>query len=337
MSDSPTRTDARLRAALVSLVVGTILLAAKFTAWHVTNSQVVFSDAMESIINVVASGAAVLAVWLSSQPADESHPYGHGKIEFVTAAFEGGLVVFAAIVILYEAIESLVMGSSPTRLGVGIAVVGAAGVANLLLGLYLVRTGERYHSPALVADGKHVMSDFWTSFGAVIGLVAVHFTGLVALDAIGAAVVALFLFRSGAHVVREAARGLMDEYDPDAVAVLAEAMEKARGPGIIEVHDLRAIDVGGFRHVDCHVVVPEFWTVDQAHDVMDAYEARVVEIAPHGAELQFHMDPCERAYCRACDLVDCPVRAEPFEGTRPLNPDHVIRGPRPPGERGVHV
>jgi len=336
MNKPASRTDPRIIAALVSLVVGTVLLAAKFTAWRITASTVVFSDAMESIINVVAAGAALLAVWLSSQPADENHPYGHGKIEFVTAAFEGGLIVFASIAILYGSIEALIIGNEPRQLSIGIWVVGAAGVANLLLGLYLVRTGKQHHSPALVADGKHVISDFYTSLGAVIGLVAVQLSGIAALDAIGAMLVALLLLRSGAHVVREAARGLMDEYDPDAVEVLAHAMEAARETGIIEVHDLRAIDVGGFRHVDCHVVVPEFWTVDQAHEVVDRYEQRVVERAPHGAELQFHTDPCERAYCKACDLVDCPVRKEPFQARAPLSADHVIRGPSPPGENDVH-
>jgi cation diffusion facilitator family transporter len=328
-------TDPRIRAGIIGLVVGTALLAAKFYGWQLTGSQVVFSDAMESIVNVTASLAALAAIWVSRMPPDESHPYGHGKIEFITGGFEGGLIAFAAIVIVYEACMALVDGAVPHDLGVGIGVVAVAGVANLLLGMYLVRCGKAHSSPALEADGQHVMSDFWTSAGAVIGLTAVQLTGIEWLDPAAALVFAFVLLRTGYKLVREAARGLMDEYKPALVEDLAQAMEQARVPGVIEVHDLKAIDVGGFRHVDCHVVVPEFWSVTEAHAFMDAYEAHVMGLTRQRGEVQFHMDPCERAYCSSCDFPECPIREAAFASRVSITGDNVIRGPHAEGE--VHA
>lgn len=333
----PAALRARLRAGWISLVAGIVILGAKFFAWHLTDSQVVFSDAMESIVNVVAAAFMLFAVVLASAPPDDNHPYGHGKIEFITGGFEGGLIAFAAIVIIYEAIAALIEGAQPQHLDVGMAIVGGAGVANLVLGAYLVRVGRTHHSPALIADGKHVISDFWTSAGAVVGLFLVWVTDVVWIDAAVAIIVALALLRTGSVLIRESARGLMDETDEDVVEQVADALEKARVPGIIEVHDLKAINLANFHHIDLHVVVPEFWSVEHAHGELDAYQGRMLVHHDKAGELQFHMDPCERAYCTRCDLVDCAVRAEPFQEHIPFTAERVIEGPQPPaGDDAIH-
>jgi cation diffusion facilitator family transporter len=329
----------RVRAAAVSLVVGSALLASKFYAWHVTGSQTVFSDAMESIVNVVAAAVALAAMVFASRPKDESHPYGHGKIEFMTGGFEGGLIAFAAIVIIYESVVTLldIENYAPKRLEVGIWIVAAAGVANLLLGLFLVREGKKHGSVTLVADGKHVISDSWTSGGAVVGLVLVKLTGMNWIDPCAAMLVAVQLLATGAALVRQAARGLLDETDPEVVADVAAALEKARVPGVIEVHDLRAINVGGYHHVDLHVVVPEFWPVERSHREMDDYERRAQALRSRPGELQFHVDPCERAYCGRCDYADCAVRTAPFSARRAITAASVVAGPNPGAASNVHA
>lgn len=319
----------RLRAAYTSVVVALALLALKFAGWSWTGSETVFSDAMESIVNVVASIAAVIAVVVASRPPDQDHPYGHGKVEFLTAAFEGGLIAFAALVIVYQACVALVAGPDLREIDLGLAVVGGAGVVNLILGVYLVRTGRKHHSRALVADGRHVLSDTWTSLGAVVGLLLVRLTGELWIDPVTAIVVAINLMRTGIEVVREAVGGLMDEQDPELIDELAEAFERARFPGIIEVHELRVIQVGAFEHVDAHVVVPEFWTIDEAHHELDRFERAVVQDRPRGGELQLHTDPCEQAYCSVCDLPECPARREEFAGRRPVSSAEVVTGPHP--------
>jgi cation diffusion facilitator family transporter len=336
----PARTPApnpRQKAALLSLGVGTLLLAAKFVAWLLTDSSTVLSDAMESIVNVVAAFAMFFAVRFSSQPADEDHPYGHGKIEFITSGSEGGAIAIAALLIIAESVRALVTGAKPHDIDVGVWIVGLAGAANCGLGLHLIRVGKREGSAALVGDGHHVLSDFWTSAGAVVGLLLVLATGLTWIDPVVAILVSVKLLVTGWSLLRSAARGLLDETDPEVVADLAAALEKARRPGVIEVHDLRAINVGGFRHVDLHVVVPEFWPVERAHREMDEYHVRAQSLHSRPGELQFHVDPCERAYCRGCDYAECAVRVHAFEARRAFTADSVVRGPAPAEAKAVHA
>lgn len=327
----------RMRAAAISLTVGLALLVAKFAAWLVTDSQAVFSDAAESIVNVVAAFAMLFAVRFSSRPADEDHPYGHGKIEFITSGSEGAAIAIAALLIIVESALALAAGRTPHHLDVGLAVVAGAGLVNCALGAYLLRVGRRVGSAALVADGHHVLSDFWTSLGAVVGLVLVKLTGLTWIDPVVAIVVAGQLLLTGYRLLRSAARGLLDETDPVVVGDIASALERSREPGVIEVHDLRAINVGGYHHVDLHVVVPEFWPVEKAHREMDEYELRVQTLRERQGELQFHVDPCERAYCSRCDLPECPVRRAVFAGRRPFTAETVVRGPDPTETAKVHA
>jgi cation diffusion facilitator family transporter len=312
----------RLRAALLSLVIGTILLGAKVIAYLLTGSSAVLSDALESIVNVVAAGFAIGGVLFAGRPADRSHPYGHGKIEFFSAAFEGGLITFAAVLIIYESVRAVLKGVEIREIERGLMLVLGSGGINALLGLYLMRTGRRYQSLTLVADGKHVLSDFWTSLGVVIGLLLVRLTGIVWLDPVVAALVGLNLARTGWGLVRQAAGGLLDEEDPELVRRLVAALQERSTPGIIRIHNLRAIRSGRFHHVDAHLVVPAFWSVDQAHEAQDAFEKRVM--AGLEGEIVFHTDPCRQYYCAQCDLDACPLRARTFAGRPILTVDEAI-------------
>jgi divalent metal cation (Fe/Co/Zn/Cd) transporter len=177
---------------------------------------------------------------------------------------------------------------------------------------------------ALVADGKHVMSDFWTSAGVVAGLVMVRLTGLVWLDPVTALLVALNLGRTGYKLVREAAGALLDQEDTALLAVLVRAFDASRDPGIIRIHRLRAIRAGRFTHVDAHLIVPEYWSVEQAHDVVDAFEARVLAGCEVEGEIAFHVDPCFRALCEVCEVAECPVRVRPFVSRPPLTVEEAV-------------
>ncbi|MDP2703534.1 MAG: cation diffusion facilitator family transporter, partial [Candidatus Rokubacteria bacterium] len=183
----------RLRAGLISLVVAVLMLAAKYQAYRMTGSTAVLSDALESIVNVVAAVFALGGLLFAGRPADRNHPYGHGKIEFFSAAFEGGLIAFASVVIVYEVARSLLAGPEVRQISTGVLIVLGAGLVNLGLGWYLIRTGRRYQSLTLVADGQHVIADFWTSLGVVVGLLLVHLTGRAWLDPLVALLVALSL------------------------------------------------------------------------------------------------------------------------------------------------
>jgi cation diffusion facilitator family transporter len=319
----------RLRAGLVSLVVATLMLAAKYQAYRMTRSAAVLSDALESIVNVVAAVFALGGLIFAGRPADRNHPYGHGKIEFFSAAFEGGLIAFASVVIVYEAIRSLVAGPEVQQIGAGVLIVFGSGLVNLALGVYLVRTGRRYASLTLVADGQHVLADVWTSGGVIIGLGLVHLTGRVWLDPLAALLVALSLMWTGFRLVRHAAGGLLDEEDPMLLNRVLAALQRYVGGGVIRVHHLRAIRSGRFQHVEAHLVVPEFWSVERAHDLSEDVAARIMRDLGVEGEMVFHTDPCHRIYCAVCDLGECPIRREPFREATPLTLEEAVRPDMP--------
>jgi cation diffusion facilitator family transporter len=320
---------ARLRAVVASLAVSVLLLAAKYQAYRLTGSTAILSDALESIVNVVAAVFGLGGIIFAGRPADRNHPYGHGKIEFFSAAFEGGLIAFAAVLIVYEVILSLLRGPEVRALDQGVTIVLGAGVVNLLLGWYLIRTGRKYESLTLVADGRHVLSDFYTSAGIVIGLLLVRLTGIAWLDPVVAAVVALNLLWTGFRLVRVAAGGLLDEEDTGLLGRLLEVLQRHLGQGVIRVHHLRAIRAGRFHHVDAHLVVPEFWTVERSHELAEDLGERVMKELGAEGEMTLHTDPCHRIYCRMCDLDDCPVRREPFTGRPRLTLDEAVQPDMP--------
>ncbi len=321
---------ARLGAGVASVVVSVALLAAKYQAYLLTGSTAILSDALESIVNVAAAAFAVGGLVFAGRPADRNHPYGHGKIEFLSAAFEGGLIAFAALVIIYQVVQTLIRGAQVRQLEWGLAIVLGAGLVNLGLGWFLLRIGRKYDSLALVADGQHVLSDFYTSAGIVLGLLLVRATGLAWIDPVVAAVVALNLLWTGARLVRHAAGGLLDEEDPAFLNRLLQVLGSHVGKGVIRVHHLRAIRAGRFHHIDAHLVVPEFWSVDRAHELSEDLARRVIEEMRVEGELAFHTDPCHRAYCAMCDLDGCPVRREPFRGRPQLTLEEAVRPDMPP-------
>jgi cation diffusion facilitator family transporter len=315
----------RLVAVGISLGLGICLLGVKLWAYKLTASTAVLSDALESIVNVVAAVFAFGGVLFAGRPADRSHPYGHGKIEFFTAAFEGGLISFAAVLILYEAARGFLHGEEPRQLDLGLVLILGSGLVNALLGWFLMRTGRRYRSLTLLADGKHVLADFWTSFGVVAGLLLMRLTGMRWCDPAVAAVVGLNLAWTGGKLVRHAAGGLLDEEDPELLKRLVEAGERVGHAGIIRLSNLRAIRAGRFHHVDAHLTVPEFWDVERAHEAAVSFERRVMDDSRIIGEIVFHTCPCRQLFCSQCDLPDCPVRRAPFLRRWPLTLEEAVR------------
>jgi cation diffusion facilitator family transporter len=331
MSSGPGDDRVRRWAIALSLLISLALLAVKFQAYRLTGSTAILSDALESIVNVVAAIFALGALVFAGRPADRNHPYGHGKMEFLSAAFEGGLIAFAAVLIVYEVVQALLYGVSLRALDTGVAVVLGAGLVNLALGVYLVRTGRRYDSITLVADGRLVMADFYTSAGIGVGLLLVRVTGFGWLDPLVAAVVALNLLWTGLRLVRQAAAGLLDEEDPALLGRLVDALQPHLGEGVIRVHHLRAIRAGRVHHVDAHLVVPEFWSVERSHELAEQLGERVMKDLGVEGEMTLHTDPCHRIYCRMCDLEDCPIRRDLFLGRPPLTLDEAVQPDMPRG------
>jgi cation diffusion facilitator family transporter len=317
------------KAAWISFGASVFIFALKVSAYYLTHSTAVLSDALESTVNVLASFVALIVLRFVSAPADEDHPYGHGKLEYFSAAFEGGLIFFAALMIIRESIDALLAGAVAKELEWGFALMSGTAVLNLALGLYLRRVGRRERSETIKASGAHVLSDVWTTVGVLVGLVVVLWTKLPWIDPLVAIAVALNLAYEGYKIARKSGGSLIDEKDPEVLIDLAKALEKNRTPGIIDVHNLRIIRSGRFHHVDAHLVAPEYWDISHAHAVCHEFEKVVVRDYPFDGEIAFHLDPCKQAYCSRCAMLDCPIRQAPFKAIRPFTPETLIAGPQP--------
>jgi len=315
----------RKRAGRVSLVVGSAVFVGKLAAYFLTGSAAVLSDALESIVNVVAAALLLYSLTVAARPADRSHPYGHGKVEFFSAGVEGTLIAVAATLILIEAGRSLWFGPNLRRVDLGLLLFSGLTALNAALGAYLVRIGRRTHSLALQADGQHVLADVATSVGIIAGLFAVRWTGWTLLDPLIAIAVALNILRTGWALLRAAIGGLMDEADDELLGSMAQALEQKRAPWMIDVHSLRAWRSGAFQHVDLHVTVPRYYQADRLHRIDDEITDQLLAAAGRAGDVIVHFDPCRPRECPGCVIADCPVRGAAHFRREPLTLERATR------------
>jgi cation diffusion facilitator family transporter len=287
--------DRAQKAALASVAVGLIVFGLKFAAYWVTGSVALYSDALESTINVVAAGAAFIALRVSAQPADANHPYGHYKAEYLSAVFEGVLVVLAALSIMREAYQGFLAPKPLDAPFLGLGMNAIASLINAVWGWALLRWGRAWRSPALVADGRHVLADVWTSGGVLIGVGLVALTGWVVVDPALAALVAVTILWSGWRVVREATGGLMDEAPPTDDVNRLKSVIGEHATGAIEAHDVRIRHAGRMTFVDFHLIVPGNMRVAEAHDICDHIEAALRVALSGGAVITIHVEPESKA------------------------------------------
>jgi cation diffusion facilitator family transporter len=317
----------RRRAILASVVVGVLLLVVKFLAAILTGSAAILSDALESIINVVASAFAFYSVVLSAQPPDRSHPYGHGKVESFSAGFEGALIILAALAILWEAIPGFFTPPPLAALDLGIILVVGATIANAALGALLGRVGRRTHSLALMADGKHLLTDVATSIGVVLGLGLVWLTGWTVFDSITACAVALNILVSGAGLLRQSVSHLMDEADEQVLLDIVKVLQNSRRPEWIDLHHLRSWRSGDRHHIDFHLTLPRYWDLEQCHATETAVEDWLLDQLGGKGEVLLHLDPCSPHFCHLCAITNCPVRTTPFRRTLPWTMEMATGNP----------
>lgn len=307
-AQSHTLATAKRGPAVVSLVVGLILSVVKMWAWYATGSSAIMSDALESLINVATAIMAIGAIYISTRPADGSHPYGHGKIEFFSSGAEGAMIFLAGFAIVMHAIQALIWGTQLDNMDIGLLLVAGAGIVNLFLGLYLVRSGRRSHSEALIANGHHILSDAWTSGGIILGIGLVLITGLEWLDPLFAILVGLWILRSGYVIVRRSVGMLMDEADPELLDRITAALVATRRPGWIAPHRLRAWRSGSVVRVDFHLIMPFYWTLEQTHDHEHAIHDALHERLDEPSEVIVHTEPCFTACCSICFIEHCAYR-----------------------------
>ena len=292
-------------AAAASVAISLVLLAVKFTAYYLTESAAIFSDALESIVNVVASLVAAYSLFLAHQPPDPQHPYGHGKVEFLSAGFEGGMILLAACVIAFRAIEEMVRGPGAHKLDWGLVLIFVAGAINGAAGIVLLVLGRRRHSITLRADGKHLLSDAITSAGVLAALVLMWIEPRwVWIDPIAALLVAAYIAYMGTHLLRESAAGLMDRQDVEDEKLLRAILDAHVGPAgreprICSYHKLRHRHSGRYHWVDFHLVVPAHLDVAHGHQLASAIEHEIEDALGEG-NATAHVEPCVRGECAQC-------------------------------------
>ena len=294
-------------------IVGIILFLVKLYAWYVTNSVAILTDALESTINVIAGLIGLYSLYLSSLPKDQNHPYGHGKVEFISASIEGTLISIAGVVIMYEAIGELQNPKTIEKLDLGLILVSITAVINYLLGYYALKKGKKNNSLALIASGKHLQTDTYSTIGIVVGLIILYFTKIAWVDSVTALLFAAFIIYTGYKILRESISGIMDETDELLLKEVVDFLSEQRRENWIDLHNLRIIKYGSTLHFDCHMTVPWYFNIEEGHKEVDALEDAVKNYFGDRIELFVHLDACKEYSCNICCKTDCPVRKHPFQ------------------------
>ncbi|MEP6948004.1 MAG: cation diffusion facilitator family transporter [Ginsengibacter sp.] len=305
------RENIRLQKIITFIAV--VLFLAKLTAWELTGSLAILTDALESIVNIVSGLLGWYSLYISAKPKDVDHPYGHGKIEFISAAVEGTLITATGFFIIYLSAISFFHPHEVAKLDYGMILLGATGLVNYAAGVVCVKTGVKNNSLPLIAGGKHLKTDTYSTIGILAGLVLIYFTKLQIFDSIIACIVALIIIFTGYKIVRTSIAGIMDEADLKLLNNLVDVLDKNRRENWIDLHNLRIIKYGSTLHCDCHLTVPWFLNVSEAHTEIEALGTLIRNGFGGAVELFVHTDGCKEFSCRICSKQNCLVRQHDFE------------------------
>lgn len=294
-------------------ILSVALLIIKLFAYFITGSVAILTDALESIVNVIAGFFGLFSLYIAAKPRDADHPYGHGKIEFISAAVEGSMIFVAGILIIYEAVKNLVNPSPIQKLDFGIILITATAFLNFIMGTICIRIARKNNSLALLSSGKHLISDTYSTAGILLGLACIYFTNIFWLDSVVAILFSFMILYTGYKIIRASLAGIMDETDMALLSSLVKLLNEHRRENWIDLHNLRIIKYGSTLHLDCHLTVPWYLNVHEAHREIDALAELVRKNFGESLELFVHSDGCLDFSCKICNKKDCPVRKHLFE------------------------
>lgn len=293
-------------------IVAVLLFVIKIAASYLTNSAAILTDALESLVNVIAGFLGLYSVWLAGKPRDENHPYGHGKIEYISASIEGTLIIIAGVIIIISTVQKIANPQPVTAVYEGLILIGVTAVINIVVGIYAKRFGTKRMSPAIAAGGAHLMSDAYTSFGIILGLLVVQWTGWVMLDYIIAIIFAGIIIYTGWKVIRKSLAGIMDEADLAFLKKFIAFLDEHKHKDWIDLHNLRVIHYGAVIHIDAHMTLPWYYDVNAAHQAVSDLELLIKQQYDTSVELFIHIDACTPNSCIICCKEDCAVRQQPY-------------------------
>lgn len=311
-------TDLRKTAVWTSMGVAVLMLIGKMGAYYVTGSAAILADAAESVIHIAATGAVALSLLYSLHPADRTHPYGHGKIAYFSAGFEGAMILSAAMVILYLASKALIQGQELHRLGLGVLVIAGLAAVNLCLGLFLIHVGKKHNAIILVANGKHVLTDVWTSLGVVVGITIVWATGIAWLDPIVAMAVGLNILATAVMLIRRSYQGLLDTADPEDTQRLLGCLQNAVDDHTIAgFHQLRHRCSNDIMWVEVHVSLSDDMPNAEAHRRVTSVERDIYDLfAKFTVHTTTHIEPIthEQAHPEGHESLSAPFECDEAVG-----------------------
>ena len=335
MTTAPTQNNSNIQLQRWIAIISSVLLIAKFVAYYLTASVAVLTDAMESIVNVLAGFIGLYSLYIAAKPRDIDHPYGHGKAEFISAAVEGTLVLSAGLIIIYSAVKNLIEPVPLKQLDLGIYLIAGTAIINWVLGYIAYRQGKKNNSLALMASGRHLLSDTYSTAGIILGLFLILITGRLWLDGAVAIGFGLFIVYTGYKIVRASLAGIMDEADMILLEKMVNFLESYRRDNWIDLHNLRVIKYGNVLHVDCHLTVPWYLNIHQAHDEIDALGKIIRDNFGESLEFFVHSDGCLYFQCHICKKKDCPVRQHDFKALVDWNLDNALQNKKH-GYRDLH-
>jgi cation diffusion facilitator family transporter len=290
-----------------------LLFIIKILAYFLTYSVAILTDALESTVNVIAGFIGLYSLYVAGKPKDIDHPYGHGKAEFLSAAVEGTLIIIAGFIIIYEAINNFIHPHTLQKLDWGILLVSTTAAINYIVGYISVHNGKKNNSLALIASGKHLQSDAYSTIGLIVGLALIYFTKLIWLDSAVAIVFAFIIIITGYKILRSSIAGIMDEADVELLEKMVKLLNNNRRENWIDLHNLRVIKYGGQLHIDCHLTVPWYLNIHEAHLEIDHLINLLTGEFGNAIEFFVHSDGCLEFSCPLCSKQDCNVRKQPFE------------------------
>ena len=292
--------------------ISLLILGVKFIAYYSTHSVSILTDALESIVNVSAGFIGLYSLYIAAKPRDRDHPYGHGKAEFISAGIEGTMIVSAGAIILYKAIQNLIHPASLHKIDYGIILVAATAVVNFGLGYYCLQVGRKNNSEALMASGKHLQTDTWSTIGIIAGLVLLYFTGYKWIDSTVAILFGILIMYTGYNILRRSIAGIMDEADVKLLTRMVQMLNANRRENWVDLHNLRVIRYGSVLHLDCHLTLPWYINVHEAHKEIDALAGLIRKEFGDSFEMFVHSDGCLPFSCRICNKAVCPERMNNF-------------------------
>lgn len=313
----------RIQSWIVSISI--LILIGKFIAFYMTNSVGILTDAMESIVNVVAGLVSLYSLRWAAKPKDREHPFGHGKMELISASIEGLLISIAGGVIIYEGIQRLFSPAQIEKLDIGIIVIAVAGLLNYVMGWYSIRMGKRHNSIALIAGGKHLQSDTYSTIGLVIGLLLLYYTGITWIDSALALSFGSIIILTGISILKKTIANLLDKADDELLCDMVQTIENHRQADWIDIHNTKIIKYGSHLYIDCDLTLPWYYNITEGHESCNQLRDTLISKFSDRIQVSIHSDPCNMQHCEHCMMEKCTTRKSAFVSLENINLSNIVQ------------